>query len=216
MSGFDAATRIVAIRHGETDWNVGARIQGHTDIALNDTGRWQARQVARSLVDEPFAAVYSSDLTRAAATAAALAEAIGLPVRTHTGLRERAFGAFEGRSFAEIERDWPEQAMRWRQRDPRFGPEGGEALADFFERCVGTVLALADRHPGEQIAIVSHGGVLDCLYRAAARIDLQAPRTWQVSNAGINRLLYSASALTLVGWADTGHLDATGRDEDAA
>jgi probable phosphoglycerate mutase len=81
---------------------------------------------------------------------------------------------------------------------------------------VGIVLALAARHAGEQIAIVSHGGVLDCLYRAAARIDLQAPRTWQVGNAGINRLLYHAGALTLVGWADTGHLDAAGRDEDAA
>lgn len=209
--GFDAATRIVAIRHGETDWNVGARIQGHTDIGLNATGRWQARRTAQALADERFAAVYTSDLARAADTAAALADAVGVVLRRHTGLRERAFGVFEGRSFGELEQRWPAEVQRWRRRDPDFGPEGGETLRDFYERAVAAVLELAARHPGEQIAVVTHGGVLDCLYRAATRIDLQAPRTWQVVNAGINRLLHATGALTLVGWGDVGHLDATTR-----
>jgi probable phosphoglycerate mutase len=213
VGGFDTATRIVAIRHGETDWNVGARIQGHTDIGLNDVGRWQARRTAQALADEPFAAVYASDLSRAADTAAALAAALGADVQRHAGLRERAFGAFEGLAFTELERRWPDEVLRWRQRYPDFGPEGGETLRDFYARAVAAVLDLAARHPGEQIAVVTHGGVLDCLYRAATRIDLQAPRTWQVVNAGINRLLCSAGELVLVGWADVGHLEAAGRDE---
>jgi probable phosphoglycerate mutase len=216
VSGFEAATRIVAIRHGETDWNVGARIQGHTDIGLNANGRWQAQRTAQALADEGFAAVYASDLARAADTAAALADAVGVELRRHTGLRERAFGVFEGRSFDELEQRWPAEVQRWRQRDPDFGPEGGETLRDFYGRAVAAVLELAARHPGEQIAVVTHGGVLDCLYRAATRIDLQAPRTWQVVNAGINRLLHSGQALTLVGWADVGHLEAGSRDEGAA
>ncbi len=214
MGGFDTATRIVAIRHGETDWNVGARIQGHTDIGLNATGRWQARRTAQALADEPFAAVYASDLARAADTAAALADAVGADVQRHPGLRERAFGVFEGLAFTELEQRWPDEVRRWRQRDPDFGPEGGETLRAFYARAVATVLELAARHPGEQIAVVSHGGVLDCLYRAATRIELQAPRTWQVLNAGINRLLHSADALTLVGWADTAHLDSRSRDDE--
>lgn len=216
MTGIDSATRIVAIRHGETDWNVGARIQGHTDIGLNATGRWQARRTAQALADERFAAVYTSDLARAADTAAALADAVGAELLRHPPLRERAFGVFEGLPFAELEQRWPAEVQRWRRRDPDFGPEGGETLRDFYDRAVGAVLELAARHPGEQIAVVTHGGVLDCLYRAATRLDLQAPRTWQVVNAGINRLLHSAQALTLVGWADAGHLEDGSRDEGAA
>jgi probable phosphoglycerate mutase len=216
VSGHDGATRIVAVRHGETDWNASARIQGHTDIGLNDVGRWQARCVARALADEAFAAVYSSDLARAADTAAALAAVVGVPLRTDAGLRERAFGVFEGRSFADIETAWPEQALRWRRRDPLFGPDGGETLAAFYDRCTAATLALAARHPGQQIVLFTHGGVLDCLYRAATRVDLQAPRTWQVANAGINRLLHGAQGLVLVGWADTAHLDAATRDETSA
>ncbi len=211
--GPEAATRIVAIRHGETDWNAGARIQGHTDIALNAVGRWQAQRVAQALADEDFAAVYASDLARAADTAAALAQRRGLPLQRHAALRERAFGVFEGLGFDEIERRWPEQALAWRRREPDFGPEGGETLRDFYTRCVGAVVALAARHPGGQIAVVAHGGVLDCLYRAATRIELQAPRTWQVVNAGINRLLATPQGLMLVGWADTRHLDGAGADE---
>lgn len=201
------ATRIVAIRHGETDWNAGARIQGHTDIALNERGRWQAQRLAAALADESFVAVYASDLGRAHDTAWPFAQAAGLAVQREAGLRERGFGVFEGLRFEEIEQRWPDQAHRWRQRDASFGPEGGERLDDFYARCVGCVGDLAARHRGQSIAIVTHGGVLDCLYRAATRIGLDAPRTWQVGNAGVNRLLHSPQGLSLVGWSDNAHLD---------
>ncbi len=200
-------TRIVLIRHGETDWNTQTRIQGHTDIPLNRRGRWQAQQVGAALADEGLAAVYSSDLKRAHATAQAVALAAGLSVQISTGLRERAFGSFEGQTFAEIEVQWPDAAQRWRRRDPSFGPPGGETLLGFYERCVQTVHDLASRHEGQAVAMVAHGGVLDCLYRAATGQTLDAPRTWAMANAGINRLLRAGEVLTLVGWADVGHLD---------
>lgn len=207
------ATRIVAIRHGETAWNVDTRIQGHLDIPLNDTGLWQARQVARALASEPVAAVYTSDLQRAHATAQAVAHSTGAPLVTHTGLRERSFGHFQGRTFAEIESELPEDALRWRKRDPHYAPEGGESLLALRERIERTVTALAREHPGEQIVMVAHGGVLDVLYRLATRQDIQAPRTWQLANTAINRLLWTSDGLTLVGWADTQHLDNAARDE---
>jgi len=207
------ATRIIAVRHGETAWNVDTRIQGHLDIPLNENGQWQAQQLAQALASEPIDAIYASDLQRAYATAQAVADATGAPITPETGLRERSFGHFQGRTFAEIEAEMPEDARRWRKRDPEYVPEGGESLVMLRERIERTVFALAEKHPGEQVLMVAHGGVLDVLYRMATRQEIQAPRTWQLSNAAINRLLWTPDGLTLVGWADTQHLDNAARDE---
>ncbi|PKO44071.1 MAG: histidine phosphatase family protein [Betaproteobacteria bacterium HGW-Betaproteobacteria-3] len=209
------ATRIIAIRHGETAWNVDTRIQGQLDIPLNDTGRWQAHRLALALAGEPIAAVYSSDLLRAWDTALSVADAVGQPVVTDEGLRERGFGEFQGRTYAEIEALWPEEALRWRKRDPDFAPPGGESLVALRERVTRTAHALAARHAGEQIVMVGHGGVMDVLYRVATGQDIQAPRTWALSNAAINRLLWTAEGFTLVGWADTYHLDDDALDESS-
>ena len=202
-------TRIVAIRHGETSWNVDARIQGQLDVGLNETGRWQALRLAQALADERFDAVYSSDLGRAWQTAQAVAEAAGVVLRSDQRLRERGFGVFEGLTFAEIEQRFAPQAQRWRSREASFGPEGGETLAGFVERAVDAVAAIAARHRGQHIAVVTHGGVLDALYRAASRIPIDAPRTWQIGNARINRLLHGEQGFMLVGWNDHLHLEAS-------
>ena len=210
------STRIVAVRHGETAWNVDTRIQGHLDIPLNDTGLWQAAQLGQALSDEPIAAIYASDLQRAHATGQAVAHTTGARLVAEPGLRERSFGHFQGRTFAEIEAELPEDALRWRKRDPHYAPEGGESLVALRARIERTVTTLAQQHTGEQIVMVAHGGVLDVLYRLATRQELQAPRTWQLANAAINRLLWTPDGLTLVGWADTQHLDNAGhaaRDE---
>ena len=187
-------------------WNVDTRIQGHLDIGLNDTGRWQAERLGLALSGEPIAAIYASDLSRAHDTALAVSRSTGVPVVADPGLRERCFGEFEGRTFAEIEIAMPEQARRWRQRDPAFAPAGGESLLVLQERVLATAARLAARHPGEQIALFGHGGVMDILYRTATRLDLQAARTWTLGNTAINRLLWSPEGLSLVGWADTSHL----------
>ena len=209
------ATRIIAIRHGETAWNVGGRVQGQLDIGLNTKGRWQAQQVALAVAGESIQALYASDLWRAYDTALSIASVTGLTVQTDEGLRERGFGAFEGKTFAEVEVLWPDQAVSWRKRVPDFAPEGGESLLIFRERVLQTVSALAAKNMGEQIVLVSHGGVMDVLYRAATRQDLQAPRTWQLGNAAINRLLWTPEGLSLVGWADEQHLDSA-LDESSA
>ena len=209
------ATRILAIRHGETLWNVDSRIQGHLDIALNDTGRWQAERLGMALKDEPMAAIYASDLSRAHDTALAVSRHTGVPVQAEPGLRERSFGEFEGRTFAEIETELPEQAQRWRQRDPTFTPAGGESLLMLEARVLSVAARLAALHPGEQIALFAHGGVMDILYRAATRLDLQATRTWTLGNTAINRLLWSPEGFSLVGWADVQHLSVGTLDESS-
>jgi probable phosphoglycerate mutase len=198
----------VLLRHGETAWNAETRIQGQLDVTLNDRGRWQAGRLALALAGEAFDAIYSSDLARAHATAQAVAAAQGLAVQADTALRERGFGRFEGLTYAEIEERFPEEAQRWRRREAGFGPGGGEPLAAFYERSVAAVTRCAARHPGQSIAVVAHGGVLDCLHRAAAGIALDAPRSWQLGNAAINRLLFVEGRFVLIGWDDRGHLEA--------
>lgn len=212
-------TLVLALRHGQTAYNASQRIQGQLDVGLDDTGRWQAARLGAALADAGLHALHSSDLQRALHTAQAIGAATGLPVHTHQALRERGFGRLEGLSYTEIEARFPEDALRWRQREPGFGPGGGEPLDAFYARSVDAFARLAAAHPGQTIAVVAHGGVLDCLYRAAAGIGLQAPRTWQLGNAAVNRLLFSEGRFVVVGWDDRGHLEpgapAPGQLDDA-
>jgi len=209
-------TRLLVIRHGETAWNTETRIQGHIDIPLNDTGRWQADRLASALADEPLHAIYTSDLQRARDTAHAVARVAGLPLQLDAQLRERHFGRLEGMTPVEVSAQWPQEAQRWRARDPSYGPEGGETLQGFHDRCVNALSTLASRHLGQTIAVVAHGGVLDCFYRAANRVPIEVPRTWQISNACINRLLYSPEGFSMLAWADKRHLEEGGQALDEA
>lgn len=208
--GAAAATRIVAIRHAQTDWNAQSRLQGHTDVPLNAAGLAQAARLRDALHGEALDAVYTSDLARARDTARAVAEASRAPLRLEPALRERAFGRFEGVTRDEIDRRWPGDAVRWRQREPGYAPpDGGESLLDFHARCIAAATRLAAAHAGGAIALVAHGGVLDSLYRAAVGVPLDAPRSWVLANASINRLLFNGRGFVVVGWNDDGHL-ATG------
>jgi probable phosphoglycerate mutase len=216
-------TRILAIRHGETAWNVDTRIQGQLDIGLNAMGRWQAARVGQALRDEPINAIYSSDMARAFETAQTIAHQHAhipvLRVVPDTGLRERHFGHFQGKTWAEIENQWPEDAKRWRARDPDWSPLDGESLTVLRQRIASCVEALASQHVGEQIVLVAHGGVMDVLYRLATNQSTQAPRTWHLGNAAINRLLWTPQGLSLVGWGDVSHFDEAHdapRDETSA
>lgn len=206
-------TRILAVRHGETAWNVDKRLQGQIDISLNANGHEQARRLAEALADESLDAIVTSDLVRARDTAQAVADRTGLPLVTDTGLRERNFGIFQGHTYAEVERLWPEESARWRRREPEYGAQGGETLQGFYDRAVAAAERLAQAHPGRTLLLVTHGGVLDCLYRAASRVELNAPRTWDLANTGVNRLLYTSEGFTLVGWADVQHLEDRALDE---
>ena len=137
-----AVTTLLLVRHGETDWNAEGRLQGHTDTPLNDYGRRQARTLADELAGEPIDAVYSSDLARARETAEIVGGRLGLTVVVDPGLREKNWGSWEGLTPAERER--VEYA--------------GETTEDHRERTLRTLSAIAVRHPGERVLVVTHGG----------------------------------------------------------
>lgn len=135
---------LLLARHGETEWNREERYQGHADPPLNDTGRAQAEELAERLAAEPIVAVYSSDLRRAAETAAIVGARLGLPVAQKAGLREIEVGSWQGLTKAEIDgRPWD-----------------GETYEHHAERVTRALRDIAVRHPGQTVLVVSHGGSL--------------------------------------------------------
>jgi probable phosphoglycerate mutase len=210
-------TTILLIRHGETAWNAERRLQGHLDIPLNGEGERQAALLAEALAGESLDVLVSSDLARARQTAQAVATLRGLPLQVEPGLRERGYGGFEGLLYAEIEQRFPHEFAAWQARNVDAAlPEGkniGETFRAFFERATGAILALAGRHPGKTLALVAHGGVLECAYRLALGMPLETPRDFKVFNASINRFVLEDGKLVLQSWGEVGHLRPAVLDE---
>jgi 2,3-bisphosphoglycerate-dependent phosphoglycerate mutase len=208
------------IRHGITDWNREHRFQGQIDIPLCPEGEQQAERlgarfgapngapsVAASFASFDISAIYSSDLRRAYRTAEPIAIRRGLPIRSEVGLRERAFGQFEGMTLEEIQRTHAEQYRRWRAREPDFAiAGGGESLSGFYGRVTETMTRLASAHFGQAIVLLTHGGVLDCAYRATGIISLSDPFRPPLLNTAVNLLLYRNGRFELESWGDIEHL----------
>lgn len=216
-----ATTEIILIRHGETDWNLERRLQGHLDIPLNQVGQRQALALARSLDGVAIDAIFSSDLQRAAQTAAPLAAARKLTVQLDAGLRERCYGALEGLRYPEAAERFPEAyaALMERAVDYRYpaGVHAAETMREFYARAVHALTQILGRSGAlARIAIVTHGGVLDCIYRFANQLPLEQARSCDIFNASINRLSWNpdwAQPLRVDGWADVAHLDELTLDE---
>ncbi|MFD1721037.1 histidine phosphatase family protein [Amnibacterium endophyticum] len=152
-------TDLVLVRHGETEWNRTGRVQGRTDIPLNDTGRAQAREAGRRLADDAFDAVVASPLSRAAETARIIAREIGASddVELVDALVERDYGDAEGMTGAEIDAAFAGHLLARESREQT------------VERVLPALLDLARRHPGQRVLVVSHGGVIGSLVRHATR-----------------------------------------------
>jgi probable phosphoglycerate mutase len=207
-------TQLLLIRHGETAWNAEHRVQGQLDIPLSPLGVLQSARLAECLANEPIDAVYSSGQSRAWLTAAPLAARLGLELIAEPRLRERSFGIFEGLTLDEIAARYPLEFKKWRERDPTWWPEGGESGQQLINRVLSAVSDIGIKHPSQTVVLVSHGGVLDVLYRAARLLEWHAPREHQMLNAAINRLTTSASPLRLSieRWGEVAHLQES-RDE---
>ncbi len=149
-------TTILLARHGETDWNRELRFQGHADPPLNETGRRQARELAKRLAGERLDAVYSSPLRRARETADIVAERLGLAVEVDEGLCEVDVGSWSGLTRAEIEERFPEAFRRWIDHGP--GWEDGESYEEMAVRVVAALGRISRRHRGGRVLMVTHGG----------------------------------------------------------
>lgn len=200
-------TELLFIRHGETDWNRQQRFQGQIDVPLNAAGALQAARLAERLAADPHDAFFTSDLQRARQTAAPLAAAWGRPTVDLPGLREQHFGVLEGLDVPTIKARHPDLWARWLEHEGDFALPGGESLRQFHRRVLDTVRALAEAHAGARLALMTHGGVLDMLWRTALGEPIAGLRRCEIPNTGLNRLRWKDGTLEIEVWADASHLE---------
>lgn len=166
-------TKVYLIRHGETEDSDSRRYKGHIDVPLSGNGIQQMKRVADYLIQndaagarcnvpqrERFAAVYCSNLNRAIKSAEIIAGPFGLKPVMLEGLKERNFGVWEGMTFDEIGEKWPDAFKSWAENPLQFSPMEGESTLEARDRVLPVFHEIMDKHKGQNIAIVSHGGVI--------------------------------------------------------
>jgi probable phosphoglycerate mutase len=200
-------THLLAIRHGETEWNSVGRFQGHLNSVLSEAGLAQASALGARLARERFDLLLSSDLGRALQTASAIAMHTGHEIAVEPRLRERHMGIFQGLTAAEVQSRYPEDYARFKTNDPDYVIPEGESMRQLSERIVSCVDDLAARHAGATLAAVTHGGALAMLYRHANAMPLAAPRDFPLHNAGVNHFRHRLGAWELQRWGDIAHLE---------
>lgn len=200
-------TNIVVVRHGETVWNTEGRLQGHQDSPLTTKGQEQAESLAQRLKNEEFSHIYSSDLGRAVDTASAVATHTNHDVITDQRIREKSFGALQGMTMAE--------------RDKALDTHGddldsGECLTTFSQRVMHFFDDIADKHRGERVLVVTHGGVLSLFLRLCLGLPQDASRKFRLPNAAVNTVdnVDGEWIISMIG--DTYHLDDVALDESYA
>jgi len=200
------ATEIILIRHGETEWNLSGRWQGHADSALSPRGIAQAEALALRMTSEPVDVVYVSDLERALHTARLVGTPSGWDCVPMKELRERDLGVLEGLTTDEMKVDQPNVYQAFLTEGPDYQPPGGESFRQFSDRCSEVIERLATKHVGQKIALVTHGGVLGVLFRKVLNLGLEAERNFLLLNCSINRIQKTSDHWSLISWGDVAHL----------
>lgn len=203
-------TRALLIRHGETDWNREARIQGQLNVPLNEVGRAQASRLAERLRGEGIEVAYSSDLIRTYETAEIALAGSGLPIHRTADLREISFGAWQGKRWAEIEREFPQEVLHYRQHYGHYAPPGGESLMALRRRSVAAFHRIVGDHRGQSVALFSHGGPCRAILAEVLGLDAAKARRFGMSNASVHVVEVDGDETRVVLLNDTGHLKGTG------
>jgi probable phosphoglycerate mutase len=206
MNGMSKFTSITLIRHGETEWNLSGRWQGHADSPLSSRGISQAKALGERIKTEEFDFFYSSDLGRAIHTSELVGTPSGMVAEPFVGLRERDLGVLEGLNTKEMEQTHPQIYASFRNDGPEFEVPGGESFLQFYERCAASIEEIANKHKGSKIAVVTHGGVLGAVFRYVLNLSLESERNFVLLNCSLNRIEKKEEGWNLVSWGDVAHL----------
>lgn len=200
-------TRIIFVRHGETIWNNIGKYQGHTDIPLSTVGISQARKTAQRLSKENISTIYSSDLMRAQQTAEIIGLKHNLVINYCKDLREINFGQWEGRTYGEIEGQYPQLLNLWIEDPEKLKIPGGETFGELRERAMKVIDNILLKHHQETVLLVAHGGTISTILCSVLSIDLK--NMWQIkqSNSAISIIEFYDKKGIVTLFNDTYHLD---------
>jgi len=205
---------LLPVRHGETEWNVLGREMGHLDSPLTPCGVGQARALGRRLGEMRIDALYSSDLGRAVQTAEILGAACGRAPQADPGLRERHMGEFEGLTRDEVRERYPEHYAAYQRTGVIAVVPGGESTIARSERSARVLTSIAERHPDETVAVVTHGGFLMGFLEWVMGLEPGNGGRFRKQNASFNAFDYVDSKWTLRTWNDVSHLAHLGSMDD--
>ncbi len=202
-------TILYVTRHGQTKWNSERRAQGHLNSPLTDLGKEQAARLAKRLEPIHFDAVYTSTLGRTMETAKIALAGRAVEIKQSEQLKELFFGDWEGMQFAEIEARDGEQFNNLWHRPDIYNPSSGEKISDFVERIKKEIETIAERHRGETVFIVAHGGVIKALmyaYQHGNLADFWKSEPY-AEPTSLSKLVYSEGTMTYEMLPDASHLD---------
>jgi broad specificity phosphatase PhoE len=199
-------TRLILIRHGETEWNLQERAMGHLDSPLSSLGQFQAQRLAERCTKTHFDALYSSDLGRAAATAQAIADRSVREITFDSRLRERAMGIFQGLTTPEMEAQFPNERAAYSKAGAAYVIPSGESANQTIERALLCIEEIAGRHVGQTVLIVTHGGVLMGLFESVLGLPFGSARRYRRLNAAWNVFSRDSDRWVLETWGDVTHL----------
>ncbi len=199
-------TKIIVVRHGETEWNIEDRCQGHKDSLLTENGIKQAENVALRLAGYNLSAIYTSDLGRAIQTAEIISEASNLNILPDPRLRERNMGVLQGLTDSEMAKSFPKVCSNLMKLNPDYIIPEGDSSRQSFSKNIECLNEIARLHPGNSVLIVTHGGVLINFFKYIVGLSLDSPRKFKVWSGSINTFSYDGEGWKLLGWGDVSHL----------
>ncbi|MEM7672519.1 MAG: histidine phosphatase family protein [Verrucomicrobiota bacterium] len=198
-------TTVYAIRHGETEWNVLGKQQGHLDSPLTQRGKKQAKRLAQGLTNLAIDTIFSSDLGRAQHTANIISDELNLPIALDNQLRERNLGILQGLTISEFKAKYPEAHKKFKSSDPDYCIPDGESERERYLRTISATENIIAKHSGKTILLVCHSGVVRSYFHRATGLPLETPRRFSLVNGAINQFRF-AEDWTLVTWGDVSHL----------
>ncbi len=208
-------TEILIVRHVETEWNTKGMYQGHLDSPVTALGQRQAAALAERLRDEPFTHIYSSDLPRCQSTAAAVAAVGARTLIFDARLREKNQGIFQGLTHEQAQERYPEIFQQFQQKRGEFIlPGGGENRQQVRDRVMTALIEYVEKHHGQQLLVVTHGGVLSTIMRHLLGLSPDVSRPFDLLNASLNVIWAHDDRWLIRTLGDVSHLRGLGSRDD--
>jgi len=200
--------QLILIRHGQTDWNKEYRVQGQSNLPLNESGIAQAEATAHALKDEKVEAIYSSPLSRAFETAQAVSELHRVEITPLTELQEMDVGETDGLYYPDLKTKYADFFRLWTVDAPSARFPGGETLPELQERCWGAILNIIAKNHRDTVVVTSHFFALLTILCKVLDLHLSNFRKLNISVASISKVDFNPSNTKLVSFNETCHLEA--------